>query len=314
MLTTSFKFLSKSESERLLNSIHHQRHKLIALLMLDAGLRVSEACTLRLGDFDFKNRILKVKSLKKRAKTVKTRLIPISNRLYQELADFLARQKNYNPLTPLFKGCGKREFISRQAVWLALKKYQKKLGFEPFSPHSLRHSFATHHLADGTTLEEIKTMLGHERFDTTLIYAQVPTEKLKERVNSVTSKPVSKWKKWLSISKPKKDKVINLNFSRDFYTIGRNEEIVHLEENAEKGINTIIKGAIGVGKSHLLEVFETDRKVLRLDDTESIKKSMAGILLYLHHNDKKAVLKLIWKDFEKPEIEKHIQRETTIQL
>ena len=129
MLTTSFKFLSKSESERLLNSIHHERHKLIALLMLDAGLRVSEACTLRLGDFDFKNRILKVKSLKKRSKEVKTRLIPLSYRLYQALAEFLQSMKKYNPLTPLFKGCGDREFISRQAVWLALKKYQKKLPY-----------------------------------------------------------------------------------------------------------------------------------------------------------------------------------------
>jgi len=54
--------------------------------MLDAGLRVSEACTLRLGDFDFKNRILKVKSLKKRSKDIKTRLVPLSNRLYQALA------------------------------------------------------------------------------------------------------------------------------------------------------------------------------------------------------------------------------------
>ena len=314
MLTTSFKFLSKSESERLLNSIHHERHKLIALLMLDAGLRVSEACTLRLGDFDFKNRMIKVKSLKKRAKTAKTRLIPLSNRLYQALAEFLKTIKNYNPLTPLFKGCGEREFISRQAVWLALKKYQKKLGFQPFSPHSLRHSFATHHLADGTTLEQIKTMLGHERFDTTLVYAQVPTEQLKERVNSVTTKPVSKWKQWLSLSPKKQDKVINLNFSKEFFTIGRNEEIANLEENADKGINTILKGSIGVGKSHLLDVFETERKVLRLDDTESIKKSLAGILLYLHNNDKKAALQLIWKDFEKPEIEKRIQRETTVQL
>lgn len=313
MLTTSFKFLSKSESERLLNSIHHERHKLIALLMLDAGLRVSEACTLRLENFDFKNRILRVESLKKRSKQLKTRLIPLSNRLYQCLADFLQKMKNYKPSTPLFKGCGDREFISRQAVWLALKKYQKKLGFEPFSPHSLRHSFATHHLSDGTSLEQIKTMLGHENFDTTLIYAKVPIEALKERVHSVTTKPVSKWRKWFSTIK-KQDKIINLNFSKDFYTIGRNEELANLEENAEKGINTILKGAIGVGKSHLLEVFETDRKVLRLDDTESVKKSLAGILLYLHHNDKKAALRLIWKDFEKAEIEKRIQRETTIQL
>lgn len=312
MITSSFKFLSKEESERLLNSIKLEKHKLICMLMLDAGLRVTECCTLRLGDFDFKNKLLKVRSLKKRDKKV-FRLVPLSNRLYQLLASYLDKIKNYEPETALFKGCNGNEFISRQAVWKALKKYQKNLGFQPFSPHSLRHSFATHHLAKGTQLEEIKTMLGHKRFDTTLIYAQVPTEKLMERVNAVTTKPVSRWRKWLSITTTKRNKVINLNFSKEFYTIGRNKEIANLEENAEKGINTILKGAIGVGKSHLLEVFETDRKVLRLDDTESIKKSLAGILLYLHKSKNK-VFNILWKDFTVYEIEKKIQRENTNSL
>jgi len=82
MITSKFKYLSKEESEILINSISFLRHKIIALLMLDAGLRVSEACTLILGDFDFKKKILKVRSLKKGDKKI-YRLVPISNRLYQ---------------------------------------------------------------------------------------------------------------------------------------------------------------------------------------------------------------------------------------
>jgi site-specific recombinase XerD len=45
-------------------------------------------------------------------------------------------------------------------------------------PHALRHSFATHHLSAGSSLAEIKTMLGHQNFNTTLIYAEIPTEEL----------------------------------------------------------------------------------------------------------------------------------------
>lgn len=315
MITSEFKFLSKAEAERLLNSISNDKHKLIAMLMLDGGLRVSEVCELVLGDFDFKNKVVRVRSLKKRHGKVERRLVPISNRLYQLLASYLDKLKNHSAETALFEGCGDRKFISRQAVWKSLKNYQKKNGFEPFSPHSLRHSFATHHLASGTKLEEIKTMLGHKRFDTTLIYTQIPTEKLQERVNALSAKPVSKWQKFLKkFSGHKKNKLINISFSNEFYTIGRNAEIAKLEDNCQKGINTVVKGNIGVGKSHLLQVFESNRKVLRLDDTESIKKSLVGILLFLFKNDKNQVLNLLWKDFEKEQIQKQIQRESTLNL
>jgi len=281
--------------------------------MLDAGLRVSEVCTLRLNNFDFKKKLLKPNSLKKRGSN-EIRLIPISDRLYRELANHIDKIKNPIAESPLFKGKAGREFISRIGINNFLKRYQKNLGFENFSPHSLRHSFATHHLAAGTPLEDIKTMLGHKRFDTTLIYTQIPTERLIEQVNKVTTKPKKKWlQRLFSLTKRRKTKMVNLNFNKDFYTIGRNEEIANLEVNAQKGVNTIVKGSIGVGKSHLLEIFQSQKRILRLDDTESIKKSIANILIYLHKS-KEAVFNLIWKDFTIDEIEKRIQRENTNSL
>ena len=314
MLTSNFKYLSKEESERLINSISFLRHKVIALLMLDAGLRVSEACTLVLSDFDFKKKLLKVKSLKKKADN-SYRIIPISARLYQAVAELLETFKKYDSNTPLFQGCGGRKFVSRQSVWKALQKYQLRANLPKFSPHSLRHSFATHHLANGTELAEIKTMLGHKNFDTTLIYAQVPTEQLIERVNSVTSVKLKWSQKFLRFfNYYTKNKLINIDFSNNNLTLGRNTEISHLSDNIYKNINTIILGGTGVGKSKLLETIETDKKILKLDDTESIKKSLVNILLYLFANDKKAVLRLLWKDFEKEEIVKKIQRENTTSL
>jgi integrase len=84
------KFLNKNQSEKLISIIKIQRHKVIVLLMLDCGLRVSETIKLKYNDFDFKNKLVIVKSLKKRSQTDK-RKIPLSNRLYQELAKFLSK-------------------------------------------------------------------------------------------------------------------------------------------------------------------------------------------------------------------------------
>lgn len=75
-------YITKEESERLLESISNIKHKLLVLLMLDCGLRVSETISLRLNNFDFKQRLLTIKSLKKRLKK-DARIIPMSDRLYQ---------------------------------------------------------------------------------------------------------------------------------------------------------------------------------------------------------------------------------------
>jgi hypothetical protein len=314
MIQSEFKYLSKQEAKTLVNCVQIQRHKLIVLLLLDAGLRVSEACTLVLRDFDFKKKVLHVRSLKKRAKKT-ARLVPISDRLYREIARFLDKKGDFSPESPLFPGNNGREFITRQSVNSFLKTYQKKANLPHFSPHALRHTFATHHLASGTKLEEIKTMLGHERFDTTLIYAKVPTETLQERVNAVSGIPVKKRRKWFKIgSKRSKTPVINLNFQASNFVIGRNKEIQKMNLNAEKGVNTLISGDIGTGKSAVLESLETSRRVLFLDDTDSIKKSLSGILLTLFQYDKNAVLRHLWADFEVDKIEKKIQRENTASL
>lgn len=314
MISAGFKYLSREDSDRVINSVQKQHHKVIALLMLDAGLRITEACTLRLRDFDFKKKLLKVRSLKK-GQEVSYRIVPISDRLYRNLATHLESFSEMHGDNPLFPGKNGRDFISRQAVSLALSKIQKRANLPHFSAHSLRHTFATTHLASGTQLAEIKTMLGHKRFDTTLIYAQVPTEQLITRVNAVSARPENKVKRLLNKLRPRRRaQLINIDFNNDNFTVGINRELQVLQNNAEKGINTVVTGAIGVGKSHLLKTFETEKPVLRLDDTESIKKSLAGILLYLYKNDKNAILQLLWKDFEKPEIDKKIQRENTISL
>ena len=157
------KFLSKFQSDQLVNSIKLQRHKVLVLLMLDAGLRVSEAINLKFNHFDFKNKVVIVKSLKKRNSTEK-RKIPLSNRLYQELAKYLSDNNNVNPDDYLFPSKAiQGSPITRSSVNKFMESLNKNILKFPFlNPHCLRHSFGTHHITAGTPLENIKIMLGHK--------------------------------------------------------------------------------------------------------------------------------------------------------
>ncbi|MDR7695259.1 tyrosine-type recombinase/integrase [Riemerella anatipestifer] len=198
--------------------------------------------------------------------------------------------------------------------WKVLKAYGKKLGIQNLHPHTLRHTFATHHfLNNGTKLEEIKTMLGHSSYDTTLIYAQIPTEQLSKKIEAVTTQ---KRNFWVRIQQkffpPKKTKLINLSFNKNYFTIGRNEELSKLNVNAELGINTIIIGDIGTGKTHLLENLKTNKKILKFEDDRMAKKSLMYMMLHLLKGDKENMLSLLYGDIGIEAVEKKIQRESAL--
>jgi integrase/recombinase XerD len=315
MLVKQFNYISKEESLMMLESIKYIKHKVIVLLMLDAGLRISEACSIKCKNFDFKNRNITIQSAKKRgAKHLRT--IPISNRLYQAIGEYLKEANIAIEGNSYFFPSKNSSLghLSRKTMWEALDLIRKKTNIPALHPHALRHSFATHHLSAGSSLAEIKTMLGHQNFNTTLIYAEIPTEELRDRVNAVTAPPLPWYIKLYRFLVPQpREQLINIDFSESYFTVGRNTELLNLNQNINRNINTLIIGSIGAGKSHLLKNITTNKKILRLDDTESIKKSLAQILLYLFQ-EKETVLALLWKDFTLDEINKKIQRENVIHL
>ncbi len=309
-------YLTKEESETLINSTNTTRHKLLALFMLDGGLRVSETVSLTYGDFDFKKRILKVKSLKKREEQ-HIREIPLSNRLFECLAEYIGKQTEIKPKGYLFASPNDNSKpITRFAVYKYLLRLSRRKRFSiRLHPHALRHTFATHLLANDTPLENIKTLLGHKSYNTTLIYAHIPTDTLRKNINGITEK-----KRFLSsLFSPfirKRATAININFAQDITTIGRNIELVQLAENANKHINTLILGNIGVGKSHLLQSFEQEYKgkLLKLDDLDNIKKTLGNILIYLYKNDKQAVYELIYGEFDLNKLQTRITKESVANL
>lgn len=311
MIEANIDYLSKEELDKLIKNTNKIRDKIIILCMSDLGLRVSETISLRLKNIDFKKRLVRVDTLKN--KTVGERVIPISDRLYALLVNYIdGIKKSLNADLWLFPTSKKYDrHITRQNVWGILNRLKKKLDIDSLHPHALRHTFATHHISSGTSLPAVKKMLGHTNYNSTLVYTSVPLEDLRNHVDRVTNK-----KTFLSrfLNKKPKVKQLNIDFTNDYFSVGRNEELEKINRNLELGINTIVIGGIGVGKSHILDKIKTSKKAIKLDDTESIKKSLVQILLYLYEGDKKAVVDLVYKNFTIKEIEKRVQRENTVQL
>ncbi|MBO7520869.1 MAG: tyrosine recombinase [Opitutales bacterium] len=168
--------LSRGEVLRLLaepsrQTLQEMRDRAMLELMYCSGLRVSELCAVKISDFDFQTRIIRVCG-----KGDKVRLVPIGERAigainsYVDFAREIFRKKQPIYLFVTNRG-GK---LSRKTFWFNIKKYAQRAGIEQeVKPHMLRHSFATHLLGAGANLMAIKEMLGHSDLSTTQIYTKV---------------------------------------------------------------------------------------------------------------------------------------------
>jgi hypothetical protein len=263
--------------------------------MLDAGLRVSEACSLKLENFNFKNKSMTVRSLKRHESSKKLfRTIPLSARLYLILADYLYNNKHLHKEDYLFPSGDSH--LSRDAANKFLSRINHKLNIKNLHPHALRHTFATNHIATGTPLENVKEMLGHERYDTTLIYTHIPVELLRSNIEAVAGANVPFIYRCFQFFRGKEPKLINIPTQNNGLSIGRGNLIEKVENLANRDINVLIQADTGVGKSHILEHLKLNKKILKLDDTENIRTSLVFLLLFLYKNDKEAIKELLYSD------------------
>jgi len=148
------------------------RDRAMFQVMYASGLRVSELCSLNVGD-------ISDDQVRVRGKGNKERVIPIAASAVDAVDTYLVnfRQEGDGPL--FTSSTGKR--IDRIAVWERVKFYAKKCGItRPISPHTLRHSFATHLLENGADLRVIQEMLGHSNIATTDRYTHVSHKHLTE--------------------------------------------------------------------------------------------------------------------------------------
>lgn len=147
----------------------------ILTILYGCGLRISEALSLNIGDINH-NDFLKI-----RGKGNKERLVPLLPVVKDKIDAYLkACPYDAKPGEALFLGA-RGERISPRIVQRTLEKIRRTLGLpDNLTPHALRHSFATHLLAEGTNLRSIQELLGHASLSTTQRYTNVEIERLKK--------------------------------------------------------------------------------------------------------------------------------------
>jgi integrase/recombinase XerD len=148
------------------------RDQAVLELFYATGLRVSELIYLKINDLNMENRMLKCMG-----KGSKERIIPFGNKAYQYLSLYLDKVrpklvKNPDEDTLFLNSRGER--LSRQGVFYLVKLYAQKARIEKkVTPHTLRHTLATHLLENGADLRSVQEMLGHSDISTTQIYTHV---------------------------------------------------------------------------------------------------------------------------------------------
>ena len=178
--------LSVEEIDRIMNSVdlsepEGQRNRAILEVLYSCGLRVSELISLRISDLFFDESFIRVIG-----KGDKQRLVPIGEPAMQAVEMYLSQSrrayvsKKAEDILFLNRRGGK---LSRQMIFLMIKSQCEKAGItKEISPHTFRHSFATHLVENGADLRAVQQMLGHESILTTEIYTHIDSRKWQDGI------------------------------------------------------------------------------------------------------------------------------------
>ncbi|RRD69587.1 MULTISPECIES: site-specific tyrosine recombinase XerD [unclassified Desulfovibrio] len=173
--------LSRDEVDKLLaqpdvRQKSGQRDRCMLELLYAAGLRVSELCSLSVTDLDLQAGLIRIFG-----KGSRERLVPLHSSMQKMLSEYLSQWR------PLFSPTAKQLFVNRsghtltrQYIWKSIKKYALQAGIRrSISPHTFRHTFATHLLEGGADLRTVQMLLGHADISATEIYTHVQAERLR---------------------------------------------------------------------------------------------------------------------------------------
>lgn len=172
------KVMTVQEIETLLNENLDKCQRVIVELLYGCGLRVSELVNLKINDFD-----LKAKYLQTTGKGSKDRIVPLGSKAvnaiknYLPERDFILKKFRIDTKNLLVNEHGK--ILNRQDIYTFISEQGKKI-HKHISPHTLRHSFATHLLENGADLRIVQELLGHSDVATTQLYTHISKKRLKE--------------------------------------------------------------------------------------------------------------------------------------
>jgi integrase/recombinase XerD len=173
------KFLTEDEINRLfsapdISTAEGIRDRAMFELMYAAGLRVSELISLKETDIELHAGLVKC-----HGKGSKERRVPIGKSAIHWLQQYAAVKAKYGRATSPFLFTHRARPLSRQFAWAAIKRYAAKAGLKDVSPHTLRHSFATHLMQHGADSRSVQALLGHSDISTTQIYTHITDQHLR---------------------------------------------------------------------------------------------------------------------------------------
>lgn len=177
-------YLTIEEVERLFDSIsendpYQLRDKTIFELLYSSGLRISEAVDLKSSDVDFNSSYITVTG-----KGNKERIIPVNSEARRLMQKYLKESRDEiltDRESEYFFISKKGSQLNRKSVWRLLKSYVSGMNIDKnITPHTLRHSFATHLLENGADLRSVQELLGHMDISTTQIYTHLARESLQK--------------------------------------------------------------------------------------------------------------------------------------
>jgi len=167
--------LTRDEVRKMIDSVENKKHKLIVMLLYSSGLRLSELTNLKIADLDINEKIGWVRS----GKGEKDRMFILSDKVIEKMGEFLSGKEVSDYIFNGRKGKMSSRLVQKIVAAAAKKAEINK----NVSPHTLRHSFATHLLESGENIRKIQELLGHSSLSTTQLYTHVSTEELKKVKN-----------------------------------------------------------------------------------------------------------------------------------
>ena len=180
------KVMSLQEIKEIFHSDLNNQENLVVELLYDCGLRVSELVNLKINDIDLKSKYIQCVG-----KGSKERLIPFGKKAKESINKYLKERENvitkYNLQTKRLFITNSGRLINRQDIYNFIRKLGEKI-HKHISPHTLRHTFATHLLENGADLRVVQELLGHSDVSTTQLYTHITKKRLKEVYFAINNK------------------------------------------------------------------------------------------------------------------------------
>ena len=179
--------MSAQEIKTLIDSINNIKHRTVVMLLYSTGMRLSEIASLKITDIDSKNMRIKVVQ----GKGAKDRFTILSEQVLVELRAYYII---YKPKEYLFNGYKTGRPLSARMIQHLVQNTLAKAGLDSknYTVHTIRHSFATHLIDNGTDLYTVKELLGHSNLQTTLRYMHLTTTRIQGIINPYDALPQGK--------------------------------------------------------------------------------------------------------------------------